>query len=121
MCGPFISSRGGAGQQFEYEFTVLHYAVLKRDLPTMRVLLEGADCGRRRQALMEALRCCECAEGGGGEGFEAVDYPWHCCPPAVEWPLERVYSAGNVFRQGTATMGLTTAFHSTYRLRQMWR
>jgi hypothetical protein len=28
----------------------------------VRVLLEGPDCGRGRQALMEALRCCGCAE-----------------------------------------------------------
>jgi hypothetical protein len=39
----------------EYEFTVLHYAILKKDLPTLRVLLEGADCGSFGQALMEAL------------------------------------------------------------------
>jgi hypothetical protein len=44
--GPSQDQGGGAGQQFEYEFMVLHYAVLKRDSPTVRVLLEGADHGR---------------------------------------------------------------------------
>jgi ankyrin repeat protein len=39
----------------EYEFTVLHYAICKKDLPTVRLLLEGADCGRKGQALIEAL------------------------------------------------------------------
>jgi hypothetical protein len=44
---------------FELEFTVLHYAVFRRDLGTVRLLLEGADIGEGTQAIMEALHCCE--------------------------------------------------------------
>jgi hypothetical protein len=37
------------------EFTGLHYAVLRQDLPTVRVLLQEADCGKGSAAILEVV------------------------------------------------------------------
>jgi hypothetical protein len=91
---------------FGYEFTVLHYAICKKDLSTVRVLLEGADCGRKGQALIEALVeawGCEDGERPWGEAAKALrslitpgahpllhDYPSKCLDFDMNLYFDRV-------------------------------
>jgi hypothetical protein len=46
---------------FRLDFTVLHYALLKEDIETIKVLLEVAYTAKGSHAICEALTCCEYA------------------------------------------------------------
>jgi hypothetical protein len=64
---------------FQMEFTVLHYAVFRRGLGTVRLLREGADIAEGTQAIMEAL-CCELTawyqNAGWNEIAEVLKHPF---------------------------------------------
>jgi hypothetical protein len=50
------------GEVFRHEYTVLHHAVLREEylgIPIVKLLLEGADCGKGSKAIMAVLHWCE--------------------------------------------------------------
>jgi hypothetical protein len=59
--GADVWTRIRHGVNFAREYTVLHYALLKEDIETIKVLLEVADTAKGSHAICEALTCCEYA------------------------------------------------------------